>query len=223
MKIWNFPTVPVSKQLFHVPGQAQDGGYTSGAVHMLSPEPGGRGVLELQLSLQVREWEAPLASWLMSKGNGEVFRVALVKTPQLITAQSIRTPSFNAYPRDEDRWHAPNVPADLQTVFTIGALEGSTVVRIDMLQIGPVLKHGHVLGHGDHTYVVDDIAYDSQLQATVTVKPPLRKNVIAGDRCLFKPYFLGTISNIGEVRATYDAELRGAIQPGKIVFAEAIV
>ncbi len=223
MRIWNFPDVPVSKQLFHVPGQAMEAGFTSGGVRMLSPTPGGRAVLEMQLSMQVNEWEAPVASWLMSKGNGEVFRVKLAKTPQLLTTRSIRVGSFDAYPRDEKKWQATEQSNAMQTVFTQPALEGNQTVQVNMADIGPLLQLGHVIGHDDYTYLVDDISYDADLVATLTVKPPLRKNIAVNDKCLFEPVFLGTISNINDIRATYDSENVGHIQSGKIIFAEAIV
>ena len=84
-KIYNLPKLPVSGQLFSVPGAAFDGGYTSGGSNINSPEPGGRSKLNLQLSLQVNEWDTPYMSWLMSKINGEIFRIPLTKTPQLVT------------------------------------------------------------------------------------------------------------------------------------------
>lgn len=220
MKIWNFPTVPVSKQLFHVPGQAQDGGYTSGAVHMLSPEPGGRGVLEMQIALQVREWDFPFASWIMSMGNGEVFRVRLAPTPQVLSARNAPVPWENGILwANQQPWQG-----DVVATYAAPALEGSTVVRVNMTGWGDIARLGHVIGHRDQTYLIGDIEYDKATDvATISVKPPLRHDVAVGDNAYFRPYFLATISNIGEVRATYDAELRGAIQPGKIVFAEAIV
>lgn len=220
MKIWNFPTVPVSKQLFHVPGQAQDGGYTAGAVHMLSPEPGGRGVLEMQIALQVREWDFPFASWIMSMGNGEVFRVRLAPTPQVLSARNAPVPwEGGILWANQQPWQG-----DIVATYAAPALEGSTVVRVNMTGWGDIARLGHVIGHRDQTYLIGDIEYDETTNvATVSVKPPLRYDVAVGDNAYFRPYFLGTISNIAEVRATYDAELRGAIQPGKIVFAEAIV
>lgn len=222
-EIFDFPVLPGAKQLFHVPGAAMEGGYTAGAVRILSPEPGGRSVLELQTSFSVNEWENPVASWLMSKGNGEVFRIRLTRTPQVITQRSIPRASFDAYPRDEEQWHAPNPATDLTTLYTATALEGENTVKIDMSSLGPILKPGHVFGHGNTTYKVDKITYDANLIATIVCKPPLRKNIAIGNMCLFTPYFLGTIGNIAEVRTTYDAELGGSIQLGKIIFAEAIV
>lgn len=221
MRIWNFPTVPVSKQLFHVPGGAQEGGFTSGAVRMLSPEPGGRSVLELQIAMQVREFEFPIASWLMSKGNGEIFRVRLAPTPQIISARN----ASKGVTWDNGVLWANQQPwaGDIAAVFAAPALEGTGTIRIDMTGYGDVVRHGHVVGHGDTTYLVDDYEFDAQSQiVTIHTKPPVRRDIAVGDPAFFRPYFTGTISNIGEVRATYDAENNGMIQPGKFIFAEAI-
>lgn len=216
-EIFDFPTLPVSKQIFHVPGAAVEGGYTSGAVRILSPEPGGRSVLEMQIALQVREWDYPMSSWLMSKGNGEVFRVRLAPTPQVLQYRpGVQWDHLQPWSN-----HQPWA-GDITAYFTQNALEGSTVLKVDMTGYGDVIRLGHVIGYGDSTHVIDRLSYDAGI-ATLTVKPPLRRNVVAGEQAFFRPFFTGTIGNIDEMRATYDADQNGAIQIGKIVFLEAIV
>lgn len=219
-EIFDFPTVPVSKQLFHVPGGAIEGGWTAGAVRMLSPEPGGRSVLEMQIALQVGEWDNPVSSWIMSKGNGEVFRVRLAPTPQILSSRSAK-PDW----RSDPLWtqQAP-ISTDMVARFSASGLEGSTTVIVDMTGHGDRLRQGHVIGHGDHCYAVDRVDFNhTTKQAIATVKPPLRKPITLHDEVLFRPFFLGTINNIDEIRTTYDAENNGTIQIGRIVFAEAIV
>lgn len=219
MEIFDFPALPVSKQVFHVPGQAVDGGYTSGAVRILSPEPGGRSVLELQVALQVGEWDNPESSWLMSKGNGEVFRVRLAPTPQVLSARSAQ-PDWRGRLTTDKR----PVSTDMLARYAAAALEGSTTLVVDMVAHGDRIRRGHVIGHGGTCYAVDKVQYDySTHRATLTVKPPLRNPVAVGDTVLFRPYFTGVMGNIEELRTTYDAEQVGAIQIGKIVFTEAIV
>jgi hypothetical protein len=107
--------------------------------------------------------------------------------------------------------------------YLVSALEGSNVLQIDMLAIGPLLKHGHVIGHDNSGYLVDDIVYDTLGIATITVTPPLRRNVAAGDPVFFRPWFTGSIANPGEFRTTYDAEMVGHIQLEKIILNEVIV
>lgn len=220
-EIFDFPTVPVSKQLFHVPGGAVEGGFTAGAVRILSPEPGGRSVLEMQIALQVREWDYPTSSWIMSKGNGEIFRVRLAPTPQVLRARGV-----SPVPWDNNQPWSNLQPwaGDIVATYSVSALEGSTTLIVDMSGHGDILRNGHVIGHGNNCYIADKVVYDSDTgRATVTVKPPLRKNVSVGDVAYFRPFFIGTIGNIDQVRVTYDAENNGAIQIGKITFLEAIV
>jgi hypothetical protein len=220
MEIFDFPSLPVSKQLFHVPGAAIEGGYTSGAVRMISPEPGGRAVLELQPSFQVGEWDYPFMSWLMSKGNGEIFKIRLAPTPQVLSSQNDGTPWEQGV-----LWsnHQPWA-GDISASFAQAALEGSNVIVLNMSGYGDIAKPGHVVGHRHNCYMIDKVTFNETAQtATIVVKPPLRANVEANDTAYFRPFFTGTIGNIGEVRATYDAENVGNIQPGKIIFAEAIV
>jgi len=218
--IYDFPTVPVSKQVFHAPGAAAEGGYTAGFVRMLSPEPGGRSVLEMQIALQVQEWDYPTTSWLMSMGNGEVFRVRLAPTPQVLSAKS---PSVTW--EDGILWSGDvKWSGDITATFAATALEGETTVIVDMSGWGDIARRGHVIGHMNNCYKIMAVSYDTATdQVTMTVKPPLRNNVAVNDSAYFRPYFLGTISNMESVRTTYDAENNGAIQIGKIVFAEAVV
>lgn len=220
MIIHDFPTVPVSKQVFHVPGQAVDGGYTSGAVRMLSPEPGGRSVLTMQIALQVREWDYPESSWLMSMGNGEIFRVRLAPTPQVLSA---RIPGV-LWNNDQPWSNLKPWAGDITGVYVESALEGSTTLTVDMSGYGDIVRRGHVIGHRENCYLVDRVQWDeSNGRAVLTVKPPLRKNVEVGDPTFFRPYFLGTIGNIDQVVAPYEASNVGAIQIGSITFSEAIV
>lgn len=220
MEIFDFPGVPISKQLFHVPGAAIEGGFTSGAVRIISPEPGGRSILELQPSFQVSEREYPFMSWLMSKGNGEVFKVRLAPTPQVLSAQG------NVVTWDNDILWSNFQPwaGDISTIFAAVALEGSNVAVLNMTGLGDIVKPGHVIGHANACYMIDKVTFDEDAQtSTIVVKPPLRSNIEINDIALFRPFFTGTIANIGEVRATYDSENVGNIQTGKIIFSEAIV
>jgi hypothetical protein len=220
-RIWDFPELPIAEQLFHVPGAAVDGGFTAGGMQIISPEPGGRSVLEIRLSLQANEWVAPWSSWIMSKINGDIFKVRLGFTPQLISTQTgkqiSQLPTYlnPVFASDETR-------REIVGTFGTSALEGTTTVQINMTQFGAILRHGHVLGHDNNCYLVDDITYNGMV-ATVTVTPPFRKNVLAGDECLFRPYFVGTIANGGEIRTAYEASNVGLIQLNRIVFNEALL
>lgn len=223
-KIWPFPSFPISKQLFAASGAAVEAGMTVGGVRMISPEPGGRATLEIQPSLQVGEWDFPLSSWIMSKVNGDIFRIRLAPTPQVAAARGATVP-WNAegiYP-DSPWSNQQEWAGDAVAVFTASALAGSITVQIDMTYIGRILQLGHVVGHEDNCYMVDDIAYNDANVATITVNPPLRRNVAADDIALMRPYFLGTISNGEEMRNTYDAENNGNIQLNRIKFHEVIL
>lgn len=182
IEIFDFPTVPVSKQIFHVPGGAIEGGYTSGAVRILSPEPGGRSVLEMQISMQINEWNSPWSSWIMSKGNGEVFRVRLAPTPQILSPRSA-SPDWSKGIRETD---PRPYNTDMVARFTAVALEGSTTLVVDMIGHGDRLRPGHVVGHGDITYMIDKVDFNySTKQATLKVKPPVRKTSPSMIACCF--------------------------------------
>lgn len=218
MKIYDFPSIPISKQIFYVPGAAIDGGLTTGGVQMRSPEPGGFGVLEIHPSFQTREWRTPFASWLMSKTNGEYLRVRLAPTPQIASAK------WRDVNRDDLLRLGPTDPKQEMFVRALSsALPGTTQVSVDCSMTGPILAVGHVIGHGDSaTYLIDDVQYVG-LTANLTVKPPFRSAVSIGAEMPLRPHFIGVIANGNEIRATYDAENAGAIQLPKIILNEVIL
>ena len=226
-KIWNFPTLKIESQLFHVPGSYFDGGLTSGGARIMSPEPGGRSVLEMRLAYQVKEWEAPFSSWLMSKINGAIFKVQLTKTPQI--ASFIGESNYNLRSTgvswDNDQIWDNDQPwvndgANLGAVGT--ALEGAVELSVSVGSFGEILKHGHVIGIGNHSYIIDDVSYVGT-RADLVVSPPLRTNVANSEPVWLKPYFLGVIANGPEIRNSYDAGNIGGIQLNRIVFNEVVI
>lgn len=220
-KVWDFPTFPISKQLFYVPGAAVDGGFTSGGARITSPEPGGFSKLQIQPSLQIGEWTYPLSSWLMSKTNGQILRVRLAPTPQV--AGNVIYSSVPWGNPDSPWSNNQNWVGDLVASYLTEALQGSNVVVIDMSQIGQVLQRGHVIGHQNVTYLVDDISYDGLNIATVSLTPPLRANVEPGDLVYFRPWFTGSIDAGSDFLTTYDAENVGNIQIGTMTLTEVVL
>ncbi len=229
-KVWDFPNLPVSKQVFHVPGAVFDGGFTSGGARISSPEPGGRSMLELQIALSVNERDTPLVSWLMSKINGEIFRVKLAKTPQVIAGDTIGLTSGDSgiswaaegfY--TESNWDNSEFwDNDTALYATASSLAGSTTINLDVLPLGEIFKYGHVFSIANSAYIVDDVEYTNNI-ASISVKPPLRKSVLLGDIVSVSPYFIGSIANGSEIRAMYEASNNGHISLNRIIFHEVVV
>jgi hypothetical protein len=220
-RVREFPTFPISKQLFYVPGAAVQGGLTSGSAQIITPEPGGFGVLEIQPSLR-DEWTYPISSWLMSKGNGHIFRVRLAPTPQVAWSRR-RGNAVNVSWDDGLLWsNQQEWEGDFAATFASVALEGSTEVTIDLTGVGQILQMGHVIGHNYNTYGIDEIDYDGDT-ATAVLTLPLRRDVAVGDAAFTRPWFTGRIRNVSEALATYDAENNGSIQIGKLILDEAVV
>lgn len=226
-KVWNFPQVPLRGQVFHVPGAVVDGGLTSGGARISSPDPSGRSVLEIQMSLQVTEWSAPFSSWLMSKTNGQIFRIQLIKTPQICSKLSNDSQQPRFVPWDntgilpKSSWDNQRMwAADGETLTAISdILEGSTRLRVYLGEYADIIRPGHVIGLGDYSYMIDDIDEESW----ITVTPPLRKSVVFGETVYLQPYFTGSISNGNEMKQSYEADKVGHIQLGRIVFDEVVV
>lgn len=218
-KIYQFPTFRIETQLFHSPGAGYDGGLTAGGAQFITPEPGGFGVLELQPAIIDTEWDMPLASWIMSKISGQIFRVRLAPSPQI--AYSKRR-GMIAVPWDtgltwsnQEEWDG-----DFTATYSQPALQGTTSVKIDLTGVGQIVSPGHVIGHDYNCYLVDEVTYDGDT-ATATITPPLRRDVAAGDNCYLRPWFTGRISNGADIRSAYNN--LGHVKPGNIVLHEAIV
>jgi hypothetical protein len=240
--IYDWPSVVPVRQLFHAGGQAVEGGYTSGGVRVLSPEPGGFSWLEVEFGYQQDGETDSLISWLMSKiANGNVFRIPIRRSPQLVPAKALGidiaeydplrrfgltetiTPSeLDGLPWGNGQSWSNGQPWQFNPLaLAAGAsLAGTTTLTVDMGELANGLRHGHVIGHKDVAYLVDDVSYAGSI-ATVTVDPQLRKDVASGDLIRFRP------------KATFSAinpeAFRGLYEPGDLIalgsarFGEAIV
>lgn len=220
--IYELPSAPIAKQMFHVPGAAVEGGFTSGGARIISPDPGGFARLQIQLAFQSREWENPVSSWLASKANGQVIRLRLAPTPQI--AYSQRRDGYESVSwQDGVLWsNLVEWAGDVSLTFTETALQGENVVVVDTTATGAILQAGHLIGHGNSTYLIDSITYVGAI-ATIVTNPSLRKAVAVDDPCYLRPWFMGRIANPNEFVTTYDAENNGSIQLGMIILNEAFV
>lgn len=222
-KIWQFPTFPISAQMFRVPGSFTEGGFTRGGAKIGSPEPAGFGVLDIQPAMQVKEWDFPISSWLASKVNGEVLRVRLSPTPQI--AWSKRRGNAAEVTWDSELlWSNQEMwEGDFSLTFIESVLEGTNQAVIDCSPVGQIFQIGHVFGHAGSTYLIDEISYDANNYASVLFKTPSRQDIIAGDPCYTRPWFTGRISNPDTISTPYKASDNGAIQLNQITLTEAIV
>lgn len=225
---WPQSVIPMD-QLFRVPGQATQGGFTTGGARVMSPEVGGRALIEWTFGTQKESTDAArLYSWLISKvSNGHIFRLPMWNSRQLVRIADLGLLVPPGYDGRGVPWEGGiNWSNGMGWAFEPGALttaiglEGTTTVIIDMGTLLPGLGHGHVIGIADRGYLVDDIEYDGQI-ATVTVTPPLRADISEGDFVTFRPVMYGTCVDPESFKALFD---RGMwIRPGSITFAEAIL
>lgn len=222
-KIYEFPRFPIEKQVFYASGLAIDGGYTIGGARVMSNEPGGFGILDIQPAFQVNEFEKPETSWLMSKINGQILRVRLAPTPQIANAQMARN-GFKGVPWDTELLWSNNQKWDGDTdlVFVSAANAGTSEVKIDCSTLGKIFSRGHLIGHEFSTYMIDEIDYDGMI-ATIILTLPLRNHVGVNDKARLRPFFTGTITNGSDIVETYDASLNGIIQMPKITMTETII
>ena len=219
MKIYQFPTFRIETQLFHAPGAGYDGGLTAGGAQFITPEPGGFGGVGIQPALIDTEWSAPLASWIMSKISGQIFRVRLAPSPQVAYS---RERGMTAVPWDNGQtWlNQQDWDGDFTGTYAAPALKGSLEVKFDLTGVGPIVGPGHVIGHEYSCFGIDEIEYSGNV-ATALLTNPLRRDVSPGDNCYLRPWFTGRISNGADIRAAYNN--LGHVKPGNIVLQEAVV
>lgn len=229
-KVYDWPPLIRSRQFFHSGGQAYEGGFTSGGARVLTPEPGGRGILNIEFNLQLRDMKAnPIVSWVGTMiANGNIFRIPIGCTPQLVkltdlgvevVADGLPWASDGMLP--EGPWdNGQNWAFDVGAGAASTALAGTTILEIDMGELLPGLRHGHLIGHEDVTYLVEDIAYDGSV-ATIAVNPPLRKPVSQGEFITFRPKMLGIARNPEAFRSLYEPS--NLIRLGSVEFVEALI
>lgn len=219
MKVYQFPTFRIANQLFHTPGAGYDGGLTSGGAQFITPEPGGFTVLELQPALIDTEWDSPLASWIMSKIGGQVFRVRLAPSPQIAYSKKR---GMTAVPWNNGQtWsNQENWDGDFTGTYSVAALKGTLTVKIDLTGVGPIVMPGHVIGHDYDAYLVDEISYAGNI-GTAILTTPLVRDIAPGDNCYLRPWFTGRISNGADIRAAYNH--LGHVTPGNIILQQAVL
>lgn len=176
-------------------------------------------MLEIAPALIDTEWDSPLASWIMSKISGQVFRARLAPSPQIAFS---RQRGMVAVPWDNGQaWsNQENWDGDFTARYAAAGLKGAVTMSFDLTGVGPIVLPGHTVGHEFESYLVDEISYSGDV-ATAVVTPPLRRNIAIGDNCYLRPWFTGRISNGAEIRAAYNS--MGHVKPGKIVLQEAVV
>lgn len=229
-KVYDFPPIWRGKQLFHAGGQAFDGGFTSGGARVLTPEPGGRGILNMEFTVQRNAPADPIVSWLCSMiANGNIFRIPISFTPQIVplpdlglsASDNAGLPWAAAGMTPEGPWsNGQNWASDVLAETAATALAGTVMLVLDFGDLQPALRHGHLIGHDDVTYLVEDIEYDGSV-ATITVNPPLRNTVAQGDLVTFRPKMLAVARNPDSFRGLY--EPADIIRLGSVEFVEALI
>ena len=215
-KIYDWPlSIKPTEQLFYSGGQAVEGGFTSGGARMMYPEPGGRSVLELTFDYQQNYNPSPIVSWLITMiRNGNIFRVPIRYSPQLVSRDDLMIdaglelnglPWAEAGQTNEGPWgnnknwlYTPAVEANATS------LEGSVTFKVDFSTLGDIVQLGHLIGHLDYTYLVENIEYIGSI-ATITVNTPLRKNMAQGDFITFRPSMLCVARNPDTLKGLYNS------------------
>lgn len=227
--VYDFPPILRGKQLFHAGGQAFDGGFTSGGARVLTPEPGGRGILNMEFAIQRNCPADPIVSWICSMiANGNIFRIPISFTPQIVPLSDLSVsglsegvPWSEAGMTPEGPWeNGQNWASDVLVEAVATALAGTVTLVVDFGSLPLVLRLGHLIGHDDVTYLVEDIEYDGTT-ATITVNPPLRNTVAQGDLVTFRPKMLAVARNPDSFRGLY--EPADIIRLGSAEFVEALI
>ena len=229
---WRVDVAPLN-QIVRAGGAALDGGMTIGGASVFSPEPGGRLELALDFAPFATEAANRNASWTVSRiMNGAVMRIRLWPTIQLVPEADLTVPDAGVPWSEDQPWaNDANWAADPWVPVTMSGLRGTTTVVADMSSLGQVLGIGHVIGFTsgayDFAHVVMDIDYDGADVATITVSPPLRRDIVPADgeteadRLRFRPAMLAVCINAQEVMANFQRGRHMALNSAR--FIEALV
>lgn len=193
---------------------------------MVSREPGGWGTLDYEFNAFGGAVSPRLVSWLLSAvRNGRVFRLPIVISPQLVSAEALgvsASTEWEGLPWANDQPWSNGKNWDFSPVAPVAAsgLAGSTTLSIDLGAFGQVLWNGHVIGEGDHAYWVDDVSYAGSV-ATVTVSPPLRRDVTTSSLIKFRPIMTGLCTAPETFESMF--EPAGIVRPGAVRFTEVVL
>lgn len=223
---WPESVAPIN-QVFQANGASTAGGMTLGGAMTENPSPGGRARMSFVFSpLAMRESNEAM-SWLASMmGNGAIFSVPIYNSVQLVPEADIFGVAANNFFDTADpysaiairRWE-PFVPVSAT------ALAGAVTMTADLSELGKVLRAGHVIGFRSGTYdfshAVKSISYDGGSIATITIEPPLRRALTAGDKMHLRPKMLATVENASEVVQPFTSGRH--MTPGPARFVEALV
>lgn len=227
---WRSSLVPLD-QTYRAGGQATAGGITLGGALISNPEPGGRAELNMSFSTFTSEAQNLDASWTIS----QILNNAIIRIPVFgYTVQTVSSVDAGGTPLDEmgipwdngENWDNgmgwewnPTAPVNA------AALKGEASVTVDMSALGEVLLIGHVIGFKvdgyDFAHKVMDISYDAGDIATLTISPPLRRDLTTSDEMTFRPKMLVTCSNAREVSGLFSRGRHMAFSAAQ--FVEALV
>lgn len=209
---WRASLVPLN-QTFRAGGQAIDGGLTSGGINVLNPEPGGRAEMVQDFAAFTSEQQNRDASWTMARIlNGAIMRVPVWwYSVQLVPPEDVggSVGDDNSLTWSDGTTWAGGVYWSFNPTAPVyaPASQGTETVQIDMSAYGEVLQIGHVIGFKVDTYdfahTVMDISYDASDVATVTVSPPLRRDLTTSSEVRFRPFVMAVCSNARSVMGLY--------------------
>lgn len=221
---WRQGVQPIN-QIFHGGGLSDGGGLTLGGAMVESPNPAGRATLRFEFAKFALEADNLEASWMATAIRaGRVFRIPLYESVQLVPAADLGLTDGITWSNGQ-LWAngfgwASNPTAEVQNDWPAGGVS----FKARMGPVGQVLKLGHVIGFTvgayDFAHVVTDIVYNGGV-ATITIDPPLRRDVVDGDLMKFRPKMLATCRNAAEVVGTFQSGRNMAF--GAAVFVEALV
>lgn len=224
--IYNWPSsvIPIN-QLFYAGGETDEALYTVGGVAAMSPEPGGRAFLDVAFNYTKDDAASLDVSWLMSKvNNGNVFLIPIYRSIQVATPGTLT----KTQERDGILWSNGQTWSNGQgwksspaAAVDAAALEGETTIVLDMGGLGSILKKGHVIGPSTGgAHIIDDISYVGTI-ATITLNPPLRRDVAEGSRFTLRPKMFCYMESTESFRAMFEGGRW--VRPGSCTFIEALV
>lgn len=207
---WRTSVEPIS-QLFLAPSQSVSGGMLLGGASYENPEPGGRAELRLEFVPFANANTNLDASWLATRiQNGNIMRIRLWgPTPQLVSdaALGVSAPLGLNWSNGKGWANGYGWEVNPSADITVAGVKGGTTFTANLNPFGQVLQIGHVIGFSlsglDFAHLVTDISYSANNRATVTVSPPLRRDVPGSARMLFRPVMLATCINGADVATNF--------------------
>lgn len=205
------------------PQNVEEGRITREGYDHYKAVPGSRNQMRMTFPERPHD-NGELFPWFINNAKLHLFKVPVWRTAQLATNDEMAAIDA-AYPRglpfSTGQFFSTGYGFryNPEVYLTNGALAGTNIVEIDLTKYPGVLTYGKVFNIGGSLHHVDDVTFNSTgTQATIKIRPNLRRNVTTGEPVGLRPFLIGRPTDLDSFIALFTP--KEIFQPGALTIEE---